>query len=135
MHEWLIQRAPVLTMSKPTLLGCSSCCHTYQRIFMSTHDADEFMQVFRRMGTYSPGSTPTHPQPLLPGPRGERAPIEQKEMQPTAQWLASVNMSSSDTRKFELKTLPRPKGRATHVIVTEYDMLAERRAAARCGHG
>ena len=38
----------------------------------STHDADEFLQVFKRMGTYSPGSTPTHPQPLLPGGHNSR---------------------------------------------------------------
>ncbi len=118
--EWLIS-APGPDSIKNNLLGCSSC-HTYQRIFTSTHDADEFMQVFKRMGTYSPGSTPTHPQPLLPGPRGERAPIAQSQMRPTAEWLASVNMSTTDTREYELKTLPRPKGRATHVIITEYDL-------------
>jgi virginiamycin B lyase len=74
------------------------------------------------MGTYSPGSTPNHPQPLLPGPRGERAPIAQKQMQPTAEWLASANLSQTETRNYQFKTLPRPKGRATHVIYTEYDL-------------
>ena len=71
--EWL-ESAPGPDNVKVNLIGCTSC-HTFQRIFMSTHDADEFQQVFRRMGTYSPGSTPSHPQPLLPGPRGERPPI------------------------------------------------------------
>ena len=46
-----------------------------QRIVSSTHDAAEFEQIFVRMGSYSPGSTPTHPQPLLPGPRGNRAAV------------------------------------------------------------
>jgi streptogramin lyase len=118
--EWLIS-APGPDQIKTNLLGCTSC-HTYQRIFTSTHDPDEFLQVFKRMGTYSPGSTPNHPQPLLPGPRGERAPIGAKEARPTAEWLASVNLSQTETRNFELKTLPRPKGRATHVIYTEYDL-------------
>ena len=39
-----------------------------------------------------------------------------------AKFLASINLSESDTWKYELKTLPRPKGRATHVIITEYDL-------------
>ena len=55
--EWLIS-APGQDKVKVNLLGCTSC-HTYQRIFTSTHDADEFLQIFKRMGTYSPGSTPT----------------------------------------------------------------------------
>ena len=37
--------------------------------------AEEYEQVFKRMGLYSPGSTPARPQPLLPGPRGERPPV------------------------------------------------------------
>ncbi len=118
--EWLTS-APGPDNVKVNLIGCTSC-HTYQRIFMSTHDADEFVQVFHRMGTYSPGSTPTHPQPLLPGPRGERPPIAASQMKATAEWLQTVNMSQTDTRSYELKTLPRPKGKATHVIYTEYDL-------------
>ena len=118
--EWL-ESAPGPDNVKVNLIGCTSC-HTFQRIFMSTHDADEFQQVFRRMGTYSPGSTPSHPQPLLPGPRGERPPIAQNQMKATAEWLQTVNMSQTDTRTYALKTDPRPTGRSTHVIITEYDL-------------
>ena len=39
-------------------------------------------------------------------------------------WLASVNMSETDTRSYELKTLPRPKGAATRVIYTEWLFFA-----------
>jgi virginiamycin B lyase len=118
--EWLLS-APGPENVKAQLSNCVEC-HTVQRIFASTHDAEEFKQIFRRMGTYSPGSTPTHPQPLLPGPRGERPPIQESQFETVATWLASVNMSTSDTRSFELKTLPRPKGAATKVIYTEYDL-------------
>jgi streptogramin lyase len=118
--EWLLS-APGPDAVKTNLIGCTSC-HTYQRIFASTHDADEFLAVFKRMGTYSPGSTPVHPQPLLPGPRGERPPIARDQMQATAEWLASANLSTTDARQYPLKTLPRPKGRSTHVIYTEYDL-------------
>src|SRR5258708_1020960 len=116
--EWMLS-APGPDNVKGNLINCVEC-HTVQRIFASTHDAAEFKQLFRRMGTYSPGSTPTHPQPLLPGPPGERPPIPESQFDVTADWLASVNMSTSDTRSFELKTLPRPKRVATRVIYTEY---------------
>jgi virginiamycin B lyase len=118
--EWLLS-APGPENVKAQLSNCVEC-HTVQRIFASTHDAEEFKQIFRRMGTYSPGSTPTHPQPLLPGPRGERPPIQESQFEVVASWLASVNLSTSDTRAFALKTLPRPTGVATKVIYTEYDL-------------
>jgi streptogramin lyase len=118
--EWMLS-APGPDNVKGNLINCVEC-HTVQRIFASTHDAEEFKQIFQRMGGYSPGSTPTHPQPLLPGPRGVRPPLPESQFEVTAAWLASVNMSTSDTRSFELKTLPRPKGTATKVIYTEYDL-------------
>ena len=40
-----------------------------------------------------------------------------------AEYLASVNLSNQSKHDFELKTSPRPAGRATQVIITEYDLL------------
>ena len=118
--EWL-NSAPGNDKIKAQMSNCVGC-HTLQRIFASAHPAEEWPAIFQRMGTYSPGSTPTHPQPLLPGPRGERPPIPQSQFKAVSEWLASVNLSASETREYALKTLPRPKGRATKVIVTEYDL-------------
>jgi streptogramin lyase len=118
--EWLLS-APGPDNLKTNMGACVSC-HTLQRVFASTHDAEEFKQLFKRMGSYSPGSTPTHPQPLLPGPRADRAPIPAAQFDAQSTWLASVNMSTTDARTFDLKTLPRPKGASTKVIYTEYDL-------------
>lgn len=118
--EWLVSM-PGDDNQKKFLNGCVGC-HTLQRIVSSNHTAEEFVQVFKRMGTYSPGSTPVAPQPLLPGPRGVRAPIPAKLMKPASEYLASVNLSEQQTWEYPLKTLPRPQGRATHVIITEYDL-------------
>jgi virginiamycin B lyase len=118
--EWLIS-APGSDSIKANMGTCVNC-HSLQRIFASTHDAEEFKQVFKRMAAYAPGSTPLRPQLLLPGPRGERARVVGSQTDVLADWLASVNLSTSDARAYELKTLPRPKGRATKVIVTEYDL-------------
>jgi virginiamycin B lyase len=118
--EWLMS-APGPDNLKTNMGSCVSC-HTLQRVFASTHDAEEFKQLFKRMGSYSPGSTPSHPQPLLPGPRADRAPVAAAQFEAQSNWLASVNMSTTDARTYELKTLPRPKGASTKVIYTEYDL-------------
>ena len=97
-------------------------CHTLQRVLTSNHDAAEFQQVFLRMARYSPGSTPTHPQPLLPGPRGERPVVTGDAAKAAAEFLASVTLGNSEAIEYPLKTLPRPKGRSTKVVVTEYDL-------------
>ena len=118
--EWLIS-APGPDNLKANLTNCVSC-HTLQRVFASAHDAEEFKQIFKRMGTYAPGSTPVYPQKLLPGPRGDRSPMPASQWEATSAWLASVNLNSSETPSYELLTLPRPKGAATRVIYTEYDL-------------
>jgi streptogramin lyase len=118
--EWLLS-VPGTDRQKAFLTQCVGC-HTLERVFTSRHDAAEFQQVFVRMSRYSPGSTPTHPQPLLPGPRGERPAVTGEAAVAAAQYLASVSLGNPDTAEYPLKTLPRPTGRATRVIITEYDM-------------
>ncbi len=115
--EWVLS-IPGTNTQKRFLLDCNSC-HTVGRIMTSTHDADEFVPVFQRMAGYYPGSTPLHPQKLV---GRERDITRGGNLKAAAEWLASVNLSSGATRKYALKTLPRPRGRATHVIMTEYDL-------------
>jgi len=118
--EWLIS-TPGSAQQKNFLGGCVGC-HTLQRVFTSVHTPEEFQQVFKRMGTYSPGSTPARPQPLLPGPRGERPQVSAAQAPAAANWLYSVNLSNPDRQEYDFKTLPRPKGVSTKVIITEYDL-------------
>ncbi len=118
--EWL-QSLPGPDKQKAFLTMCVGC-HTLQRVLTSNHDAAEFQQVFLRMARYSPGSTPTHPQPLLPGPRGERPVVTGDAAKAAAEFLASVTLGNSEAIEYPLKTLPRPKGRSTRVVVTEYDL-------------
>ena len=118
--EWLLS-LPGADKQKAFLTMCVGC-HTLQRVLTSNHDAAEFQQVFLRMSRYSPGSTPTHPQPLLPGPRGERPVVTGDAAKAAAEFLASVTLGNSEAIEYPLKTLPRPKGRSTKVVVTEYDL-------------
>ncbi len=118
--EWL-DSLPGDDRIKANLTDCVGC-HSLQRIVQSTHSAAEFVQIFQRMGTYSPGSTPLEPQKLLPGPRGNRAPIPPSRQKAVADYLASVNLSEADALGYPLKTFARLKGRSTRVIITEYDL-------------
>jgi len=118
--EWLLS-LPGADKQKAFLTMCVGC-HTLQRVLTSNHDAAEFQQVFLRMARYSPGSTPTNPQPLLPGPRGERPAVTGDAAKAAAEFLASVSLGNSEAIEYSLKTLPRPKGRSTKVLITEYDL-------------
>ena len=120
--EW-IASIPGTDDQKKFLLSCNSC-HSLQPIVTSTHDADEFMQVFQRMSGYYPGSTPLRPQRLVGDARREGM-LRGANVKASAEWLAGVNLSSSQTWEYPLKTLPRPKGKATRVIITEYDLPRE----------
>ena len=97
-------------------------CHTISKIMHTTYEAEEFPDIFKRMGLYSPGSIPSKPQPLLPGPRGERPRVNPAIAQKASEIIAAHNLSNGPQRNYEFKTLPRPKGRATKVVITEYDI-------------
>src|ERR1700722_16334442 len=116
--EWLAS-FPGTDRQKKALLSCIDC-HDLDRIARSTHDADEFAQVFDRMTGYYPGSTPEFPQRLVGNARRNLG--EPSAVRALAEYLASVNLSKDETWSYPLKTLARPKGRATHVIITEYDL-------------
>lgn len=114
--EWIMS-APGPEKQKAFLTNCVGC-HTVERMFKSTYNAEELNTLLTRMAGYSPGTTPLKPQrwqaasPRGFGPRQKDA----------ANYFSTVNLSAQSTWNFELKTLPRPKGRATRVIVTEYDL-------------
>ena len=46
--------------------------------------------------------------------------------QPNSDGIATINLGEGTKWTYELKTLPRPSGRATRVIYTEYDLPRER---------
>ncbi len=118
--EW-IASVPGTEDQKRSLLNCVNC-HTLQRIVKSSHDADEFVQVVKRMGEYANQSIPLRPQRRLAERmlevRGDQRAQAQRAQ---AEFLASIDQSSGPL-SYSLKTLARPKARATRVIITEYDL-------------
>jgi len=127
--EW-IASMPGTDAQKKFLLSCNSC-HSYQPIVNSTHDARQFLQVLDRMAGYYPGSTLLKPQRLVGTARrnlgggsgnamgGEGGMGADSRAVSAAEWLATVNRSTGP-RAYALKTLPRPTGRGTRMVVTEY---------------
>ena len=126
--EW-IESVPGTLEQKSSLRNCVTC-HTLQRPIRSIHDADEFVQVQERMASYVNQSIPEAPQTRLADrlavqqERGEEGgqSRQQQNRQRMAEFLSSINLSKADTWNYPLKTFPRPTGRATHVIITEYDL-------------
>jgi streptogramin lyase len=112
--EWL-NSMPGTAEQKLPLIECMSC-HTLERVLRSKYTADEFVGVLRRMQGYANNSTTQHPQLRV----AERE-LSEKRARELADYVASVNLSGGrETWAFPLKALPRPRGRATHVIITEY---------------
>ena len=118
--EWLASM-PGTDEQKAFLQDCTTC-HTLIRPLSSGFTAEDFMKIIPRMGTYAPGSQPQRPQKLLPGPRGNRGIVDGEKVKAAAEYLASVNLSKTGSYQYPLVPFPRPKGRATHVIYTTYDL-------------
>ena len=120
--EWLAS-FPGTDQQKIGLVSCVTC-HSLERIVKSSYDADGFMQVLTRMGGYSSQSTPLKPQ-LRPAVRvrpSDPADRLQQAQQRFADYVSTINLSESPTWNYQLKTFPRPTGRNTRAIITEYDL-------------
>ena len=119
--EWIMS-APGSDQVKSFLPDCVGC-HTLQRVFSAMHSPEEWKAVFARMGRYAPESVPTRPQLLLQGgPRSERPRVAANMIDAAADFLVKASIHNPDNEGLEFKRLPRPKGRATNVIITEYDL-------------
>src|SRR6202158_5794663 len=126
--EW-IESVPGTQEQKSSLRNCVTC-HTLQRPLRSIHDADEFVQVQERMASYVNQSIPEAPQTRVSDrlavqqERGEEGgqSRQMQARQKMAEFLSSINLSKESTWTYPLKTFARPTGRATRVMITEYDL-------------
>jgi virginiamycin B lyase len=121
--EWFAS-LPGTEQQKASVRNCTHC-HTIERIARSRHNADALTRVVERMSTYPQLSFPLMPQKLVAARiGGGEDPLEQKQetWRRQAQYLSTINLSSTDAWKYPFKMHPRPKGKATQVIYTEYDL-------------
>ena len=126
--EWLMS-IPGTDQQKGQLLNCVGC-HRVERIMRSKYDSNAFLtQILPRMQSYVQQSLPIHPQ-LRPAERlmEERGEDRIEIYRSIADYLSTINLSTTEQWKYALKPMPRPDGRATRVIYTEYDLPREEMA-------
>src|SRR3984957_526772 len=110
--EWLISM-PGTDAQKNQLFRCAAC-HSLQPIVQSTYDEEGWITTFARMRSYSEQAVLEHPVSLP-------YTVSVQPDHAFAKYLTTINLSATSKWNYELKTLPRPTGRATRVIITEYD--------------
>jgi virginiamycin B lyase len=134
--EWLMSVKGTDQQKAMVQKEMESCtyCHTLELPIKSKHTAAEFIAVITRMFKYHPdgsaygfhegrGRRVIDFEPELrraEGPIWSYWPTVKKT--DLAKYLAEINMSGGKSLPTDLKTLPRPKGKATRIIITEYDM-------------
>jgi streptogramin lyase len=116
--EWLMS-VPGTPAQKQALAGCVNC-HSLQRVLYSRFNAEEMAQVVQRMRRHTNNSSLLHPW-LRPADDFPHGPPTAAQID-AGKYFSSINLSARDTFEFPLKTLPRPKGKATEVIYTVYEL-------------
>jgi len=141
-REWALSMPRPDDMRDNTVMLGVSCtyCHSLERVLKSKHSAEQFVPVITRMLRYFPdgsaapsgtgrtrarlkdkaGLEDAEKSPYWSPPRRDVSGVSKADL---GKYLASVNLSAERTEwPFALKTLPRPKGEATRVIVTTWDI-------------
>jgi streptogramin lyase len=113
--EWLMS-IPGTSAQKDMFYACVGC-HTPQVITKSTHEAAEWPPIIGRMRVAGPAATIKNAVAVpykVPASPNDPA---------FGEFLSTINLSHGrKTWDYELKSLPRPTGKATKVIITEYDL-------------
>ena len=120
--EWLMN-LPGSGEEKGVLkLTCGWGCHSYQQIFRNRYDEKSWTIVLHRMfrGSGSPLINMANPTPVMRD-RANRPVLEDEVL--LAKWLARVRGPESEDQP--LYFLPRPRGAATRVVITEYELPRE----------
>jgi len=113
--EWFISM-PGSSEQKRPLIECMSC-HTFERVLRSKYNAEEMFKVLLRMPQYANNTTMQKVQP-----RAAERSVNPDTIRRIAEYLATVNLNKASDWNYQLKVLPRPKNRATRVVITEYDL-------------
>jgi virginiamycin B lyase len=108
--EWLLSLSGTGEEKRLLTVNCN-WCHSYQQIFRNRYDEHGWAQIVNRM-TKGAGS------PLINmNPRGR---FNDEDTAKLVKWLASVR--GPDSKDPPFVTLPRPQGRQTRVVITEYEL-------------
>jgi streptogramin lyase len=117
-QEWIMS-VPGTVEQKKALIHCNSC-HDVSVIAKSHYDKQGFMSLLPRMQNYFFGNA-TLTDPVGP-PDAPKEGLKPLPIDPDlAEYLSTINLSGGrSTWPYELRTMPRPRGGDTKVIITEY---------------
>lgn len=108
--EWLLSLSGTGEQKKLLTNNCN-WCHSYQQIFRNHYDEAGWSKIIYRM-VHGAGS------PLINiNERGRWSDAEEAKL---VKWLATVRGPDSPDPSFVM--LPRPQGRQTRVVITEYEL-------------
>lgn len=108
--EWLASLSGTADEKKLLTTNCN-WCHSYQQIFRNRYDEQGWGHIINRM-TKGAGS------PLINmRPRGR---FNDEDTARLVKWLATVR--GPDSKDPPFAALPRPQGRQTRVVITEYEL-------------
>ena len=116
--EWLASM-PGSELEKGAIENCGTC-HKLSLPLSSTYTMEELRDdALPRMGIMTSQSFPLAVQRRVVESTRARAAEATERL---ARYIASVNLSGSPTWKYSFKPFPRPKGAATRVIITSYEL-------------
>ena len=99
-------------------------CHSLAPIMTSKYQARMWPAILRRMASYDSASINDPGEVKVPVVSETARRSSLGNLDEFSRFLASINLSSrpDGTWPFELKTMPRPSGRGTKVVLTEYQL-------------
>jgi len=133
--EWITSVPGTDEQKAMVVKQIASCtyCHSLERIVKSRHNAEQMVNVIHRMQKYYPDGTMAGTEGRGRRQLDNQAAQERAEQNPTwgfvpgvnkvelAAYLATINRSDGRSLPADLQTLPRPAGKGTQVIITQYD--------------
>ena len=134
--EWLMTIPGTDEQKSMVQKQIASCtyCHSLERIIKSRHTGEQFVNTIHRMSEYyfdgTVASTERRGRAQFSDPDGRAAMRKNPnwgfapgvDKAKLGAYLATVNRSGGRALPTDLKTLPRPTGKATRVIITTWDM-------------
>ena len=115
--EWMMNLPGTAQEKHMFLMSCGFGCHSYQQIFRNRYDKQSWRLIVERMTRG--GGSPLIRQQEAPGKEAiGRSGLPYEEV--VSDWLSRVR--GPDAKDPAIATLPRPRGAATRVVVTEYEL-------------
>jgi virginiamycin B lyase len=115
--EWMMNLPGTAQEKHMFTMSCGFGCHSYQQIFRNRYDKQSWRLIVERMTRG--GGSPLIRQQQAPAKAARgRSGLPYEEV--VTDWLARVR--GPEAKDPPLHTLPRPRGAATRVVITEYEL-------------